>query len=229
VQNNKEIIIELYADGKTEIGDLKEECVELPKSGVLPRFIHRLCGTPATMRVKCFAKAYMQKTGTGKGLKRKAFYARRQGKYNMLNGRAHATVFVVDSEGDLKNQRQELAQGRDLGPKDYPMAVGVAHPCIESWLLADANAIRSTFCLDKQPDLPEKPEDLPAPQRDRKHNPKTVLSAIAGSAQKEMSVADKDRIAAAMDDLDLVKSRCPLGFKPFAEEVETHIRPLFAD
>ena len=227
MQNNTEIIIELYAEGKTEIGNLKEGKVETPRSGVIPRIVHKLCGNPSSMRVKCYGQAYLQKAGIGKGLHQKVRYARRQGIYNMRNGTAHAAVYVVDTEGDFKTKQKEITRGRDLGPKDFPMAVGVAHPCIESWLLADAQALRTALSLDKLPDLPECPELLPAPQKDRKHNPKTVLRDLAGCAQKEISVEEKDRIAAAMNDLELVKNRCPLGFKPFADEVETHIRPLF--
>jgi hypothetical protein len=229
VQNNKEIIIELYADGKTEIGDLKEEKVELPESGVLPRFLHKLCGSPTSMRIKCFGQAFLQKPGIGKGLQKKVQYARRQGIYNMKNGTAHAAVYVVDSEGELKTKKKDLMHGRDLGPKDFPMAVGVAHPCIESWLLCDAHAIQRALNLSEAPPVPETPEDLPAPQKNRENNPKTALRDAAGSLQKEISVDDKDRIAGAMNDLELVKKRCPLGFEPFAEEVEMHIRPLFSN
>ncbi len=38
------------------------------------------------------------------------------------------------------------------------MAIGVAHPCIESWLLADAAAIRRALALPATPKLPAEPE-----------------------------------------------------------------------
>jgi hypothetical protein len=53
------------------------------------------------------------------------------------------------------------------------------------------------------------------------------LARIAGSRKKELSAGEKDRIAAAMNDMELPRARCPLGFAPFADEVEDHICPLF--
>jgi hypothetical protein len=38
---------------------------------------------------------------------------------------------------------------------------------------------------------------------------------------------EKDFIATAMNDMPLVRKRCPQGFAPFADEVENRIRPLF--
>ena len=107
------------------------------------------------------------------------------------------------------------------------MAIGMAHPCIETWLLADAPAIRRALELPETPVVPEKPEELPAPAKDRNRNPKTVLRDIAGCKQGELGSKEKDKIATAMNDMALVRNRCPLGFAPFADEVEQHIRPLF--
>lgn len=46
-------------------------------------------------------------------------------------------------------------------------------------------------------------------------------------SKKELSAKEKDRIAVAVRDLDLIRRRCPLGFGPWAGEVEQRIRPLF--
>jgi hypothetical protein len=107
------------------------------------------------------------------------------------------------------------------------MAVGVAHPCIEAWLLTDAAAIRRALGLSATLDVPENPEELPAPSHDRKRNPKTELVRIAGSMKKELSTEEKDSIATAMNDMRLPRERCPRGFAPFADDVEDRIRPLF--
>ena len=94
-------------------------------------------------------------------------------------------------------------------------------------LLADAAAIRRALALPKNPALPDQPESLPAPREDRKNNPKTALAVLATSAKQELSVAEKEGIAAAMNDMALVRTRCPQGFAPFADEVQQHISPLF--
>lgn len=121
----------------------------------------------------------------------------------------------------------ELNKGRRMEAGEFPLAVGVAHPCIEAWLLADAAAIRRGLELPGNPALPDQPESLPAPRNDRKNNPKTALAALAPSTKRELSVAQKERIAAAMNDMALVRNRCPWGFAPFADEVDQFILPLF--
>ena len=216
---DESVVIEVYGEGKTDVGH--DPAPQRPTNGVVPILLHTLCDKPKRMLVKRYAMPHMiQRKG---GLAQKVRFAKRQAR---LNGSAVA-VFVVDSEGDLTERNRELAKGRAMESGDFPMAVGVAHPCIEAWLLADAAAIRRALELEKTPDVPEHPESLPAPCRDRRSNPKTVLSACTKQDKRELSVAEKERIAAAMNDMDLVRDRCPLGFAPFAAEVDRYIRPLF--
>ena len=163
----------------------------------------------------------------GKGLWQKVRFAKHQAK-----GVSAGAVFVVDSEGGAKQldkTRAQLHKGRDACLSSFPMAVGVAQPCIESWLLADASAIQQGLELETTPDVPEQPEKLPAPcqEKKKKENPKKVLVRIAGVKKEELSAKEKDKIATAMNDMDLVRNRCPQSFAPFAEEVEERIGPLF--
>jgi hypothetical protein len=101
------------------------------------------------------------------------------------------------------------------------MAIGVARPCIEAWLLSDGAALRLALILSRTPELPEEPESLPSNRRDPQH-PKQVLAQIGASSQPQ-----KDAVATRMN-LQDARKRCPLSFEPFAVEVETHIRPLFS-
>ena len=94
-------------------------------------------------------------------------------------------------------------------------------------MLTDAGAIRRGLGLKRSPAVPDRPEELLAPCKDEKNNPKTALVKAASVAQKELSAADKNKIARAMNDMDHVRSKCPLGFAPFADEVQKHICPLF--
>jgi hypothetical protein len=220
VNPEAEVIIEVFGEGKADIRTNVEP--SRPTEGVVPILLHRLCGRPERMRVKCKPLQFL----IGKRLEQKVHFAKRQAHYN----RSDAAVFVLDSEGgetELKATRAALQAGRDRAFPDFPMAVGVAHPCIESWLLADAPAIRRGLELDATPGVPDCPEDLPAPCRDRSHNPKTELCKAAGKSKRELSAAEKDSIAQTMNDMELVRQRCPLGFGPFAEEVEYRICPLF--
>ena len=209
------LIIEVVGEGKADIG-------RRPTEGVVPILTRKLCGKPQRMLVKRRAYAMLQ----GKGRWRKVQFAKRQAHYNKTTD---GVVFVLDSEGDqkkLKGAKKDLEKGRDADGLSIPMAVGVAHPCIETWLLADATAIRRGLDLHESPEVTEEPESLPAPCEDRKRNPKTVLARAAGSAKKELSAKQKDKIATAVNDLELLRQRCPAGFAPFADEVQRHIRPL---
>ncbi len=213
------IVIEVFGEGKTDVGE-DESRPHRPEIGVVPILLHTLCGSPSRMFVKRYGRRFMQSKGS---LKQKVRFAKRQAKYN---AGTVAAVFAVDSDGDLRKTATDLTKGRAMESGDFPMAIGIAHPCIESWLLADAEAIKRGLDLPGDPEVPEEPEKLPAPRRDRSTNPKTVLKQAAGS-RKELSTVEKDKIAAAMRDMARVEQRCPLGFGPFADEVRQYIGPLF--
>ena len=136
-------------------------------------------------------------------------------------------MFVVDSDGNLQKRNDDIVSGRGDAKVPIPMALGVAHPCIETWLLTDETAIRRALDLSATPKVPDQPEGLPAPCQDRRHNPKTELAKAAGVNRGDLSAKEKDAIALAINDVDRLKTRCPLGFAPFADEVDRHIRPLF--
>ncbi len=218
------VVIEVIGEGRTDVGlvENRDEPNEPapPDKGVVPILVHAICGKPAEMLVKRRAYAFLR---DGKTRAQKVQFAKRQALYNKSAG----AVFVLDSEGDLEGRKRELVDGRDREHPKYPMAVGVAHPCIEAWLLADAPAIRRALELPKTPSVPDNPEELPAPSADGNHNPKTVLRQIAGARQGELGSKEKDMIAKAMNDLALLRDRCPAGFAPFADEVENRICPLF--
>ena len=214
------VVIEVFGEGKTDVRPDAEPGP--PSQGVVPILMHRLCGRPPRMRVKRKAVAFLQ----GKGLRQKVRFAKRQARYNRSDG----VVFMMDSEGDeteFTEKKAELEHGRDSGLPDFPMAVGVAQPCIESWLLADATAIRRGLALAATPAVPEHPEALPAPCRDRMNNPKSILCRLSGENKQGLSADEADRVALAMNDMGLVRLRCPLSFAAFAEEIGQRIQPLF--
>lgn len=212
------VVVEIYGEGKTDVGH--SEKPEPPTKGVVPILVHTLCERPGHMLVKRHGMPFLQKQkGT---LPQKVRFAKRQARLNRSDG----GVFVVDSEGDLRSRVRDLNKGRDMESVPFPFAIGVAHVCIESWLLADAVAIRRGLGLAAIPDVPNEPESLPAPRKDRKNNAKVVLARIAGSPKGDLTAERKWTIAAAMDDMPLARRRCPLSFDPFAAEVDRHIRPL---
>ncbi len=161
------------------------------------------------------------------GFDRKLEFVKQQSSYRQDKGESHGLVFVIDSEGGHKKAYRAVADGRDRRYLDLPTAIGVAHPCIEAWLLADPSAIRAGLKLMGDPHVPEDPESLPAPCDDRTNNPKTHLAQCAGQTG-ELTVAQKTAIARCIRDPSPLIVKCRIGFAPFADEVVTHIKPLFA-
>lgn len=213
------VAIHFFSEGKTDLGEGVE--LDTATTGVVPILVRTLCGKPDGMRVRRRRYAHLE----GKGLWQKVRFAKWQAR-----GSSAAAVFVVDSEGDVTVMKKELAElerGRDASGASLPMAVGVAQPCIEAWLLADPSAIRRGLHLANQPNTPDEPEMLPAPCDNPDNNPKTALAAACGSPKGDLAARQKWAITAAMDDMAAVRNRCPQGFDPFADEVEEHIRPLF--
>ncbi len=204
------VVIDIIGEGKTDY------------DAVVPVLLRKLCDEPGNLDCNCRKFSHLE----GKGYKKKFVLAKRRAS---LCGSA-GVVAVVDSEGttaDMKKVLRKLKEARDQTLADFPMAVGVAQPCIEAWLLTDATSIRRALDLSCSPEIPDKPEELQAPQVDRNNNPKTALVKAAGATAKELSVKQKESIAQAINDLQLLRKKCPAGFGPFADEVEGRIKPLF--
>jgi hypothetical protein len=216
-----DVVIEVIGEGKTDVGPLKTPGrIELPTEGVVPILLHKLCGRPTEMRVIRRSFADLQRKG---GLDRKVAFEKVQAPISGYD----AVVFVVDTEGERPDRKRKvMAAGRDEKLPDYPMAIGVAHPCIEAWLLADAPAIARGLGLSDVPQVPQEPEALPAPWKGSGNDPKNELARCAGRG-KPLSSSDTTKIARAIEDPSVIEKNCPLGFAPFAAEVRERIAPLF--
>jgi hypothetical protein len=210
-------VIEIVGEGRTDSGRGGHQ-PDAPTTGVVPVLVHRLCDRPVSMRIRRRPLPFLQ----GKGLWQKVRFAKRQA----FNSGSAGLVFVLDTEGSHPGQLEQLRRGRDFELAVYPAAVGVAHPCIEAWLLSDGAAIMRAMGLGQQPAVPRDPEALPAPRNDRGQNPKTCLGHCAG-LNRPLSSKETTRIAAEIRDLNAIRTRCPISFAPFANEVIGRIKPLF--
>jgi hypothetical protein len=212
-----EPVIEIIGEGKTDRGRGADR-PEPPTTGVLPILVHGLCDRPQAMRVRHRPLPFLQ----GKGLWQKVRFAQRQASSSGSAG----LVFVLDTEGNHPGQLEQLQRGRDSELPEYPTAVGVAHPCIEAWLLVDAAAISRAMGLAQRANVPAEPESLPAPCQDRSQNPKACLARCAG-LNRHLSSAETTRIVQEIRDLNVIRTHCPMSFAPFADEVIGIIRPIF--
>jgi len=105
------------------------------------------------------------------------------------------------------------------------MAVGVAHPCIESWLLADASAIRRGFGLTgPRPVVPPDPEAIPLHDAQGNNQLKMRLAACHPN-NRHPNLAEKSTMAEHLD-FAIAEDRCP-SLLAFATEVRTQIRDRF--
>ena len=168
------LVIEVFGEGKTDVR--KDEGPRRPDRGVVAIVVHTICGRPERMKVKSGPLPFLQ----GRTLSQKVRFAKRQAAYN----RSAGVVVVVDAEGgdrQRKKQWRALDDGRQVDAIPTPVAIGVAQPCIEAWLLADAAAIQQALNLAARPTVPERPEALPAPCEDDRGDPKRVLADAAGT------------------------------------------------
>lgn len=223
------VVIDIYGEGKTDVGTEQTQLLPgVPDQGVIPILVHRLCGEPAAMRVRRFGRPFQMKKG---GLQEKSRLARMQSRDRKADG----LVLVVDADGgDVERaaKRDKLAAGGDQVPDGPPMAVGVAQPCIEAWLLAAVWSRSSDSCRV----VPESsltaalrqfpsPEDLPTDSQSDYH-PKRCLAVSQKQAVQDLGVEKKWQIAREVN-LEIIKRICPKSFGPFAAEVGEKIEPLF--
>ncbi len=208
-----EVVIEICGEGKTDVAKMDDAPV-MADAGVVTVLTRRLCENPPALRVKRTPLMFLQ---GGKPLWQKVWLFKRTVE---INGSA-GCVFVMDTEGTPNPVRTELHRGRDHGSPGFPMAVGVAHPCIEAWLLSDASAVRRGLSLNQRPPVPPDPESLPAPQANRTHNPKTVLAACSPNT-RHPNLAEKTAMAEYLA-LATAEQVCP-SFAAFAVEVRDWIR-----
>lgn len=215
------VFIKFVGEGKADIGPT-DASEGFPTLGVIPTLVHSLCGKPDSMAIRRGPRPFLQKAARW----RRVQLVWSQATQDPI---CAGVVYVVDTEGEnVEILMQEMIASRDSRHHNIPIAIGVAHPCLESWLLADHAAIKKAFDLQSAPQLPDSSETLPAPGRNRELNPKTELVRCAGVQQrKDLSVEQKTLIAREIYDLDRLRDRCPLSFAPFAHEVITHIKPLF--
>lgn len=146
-----------------------------------------------------------------------------------------AAVFHVDSDrpaGDANDWtvcnkhfcevRAEILTGFDDGKNGCFLIPCVPVKMMESWLLADENAI---IAVSPKPNqmvkniAPKKPELLWGDKKNSSSNyPKRVLERVLaeyGLSYNRSTMAD----ISYEQDLDLVKERCEISFQPFYEDI----------
>jgi hypothetical protein len=198
----------LVGEGPTDIGEL---AVEYPyrdgREGFLQPLIRTMIGGPCEFdgtAIKLLGKKTVKTKPTAR--KRKADHA-------MLVAHAMESellVYSIDSDHHFEERRSDLQTRFQDGP--VPFAIAMPKESIEAWALADSNAVAAAGGAPP----PNHPEELwgHSHQPDSSH-PKSVLRRLFNGTLERDTYA---QIAANARPSELC-SRCPVSFRPFADEV----------
>jgi hypothetical protein len=119
-----------------------------------------------------------------------------------------AIVAVIDEDGDSKRIHAfDAAQESSLFC--VPRAFGIAIRTFDAWMLADETALSAVLACQ----IPT--QTSPEAMRD----PKSVCQKLRDVSESQLSQTDMYQQIAARVRIDSLESRCPQGFKPFADRV----------
>jgi len=197
--NERPVRVLLVAEGEHE------------RSGALENLVERLGGgeasfTPARVsddRVHAFH-------GTGDGHTKRALgwleWARQE-EYDAL-------ILLIDQDRPEEKRSEQIRKAQEYWDPDepasnLPRAMGVAIKMFDAWMLADENAL--TEVLGCTVARQRNPETI--------RKPKKVCQKLLENGVNQMAQRDMYAEIALRLDLGILSSRCPKGFRPFAERV----------
>ena len=116
-----------------------------------------------------------------------------------------ALVFLIDQDGQRERSRQ-IQEAQNSVLSQLPRAMGVAIRVFDAWMLADEKALTDVLgcVVPRQPD----PEVI--------RDPKGICAGLLADGRNQMAQHEMYAEVACRIDVDIVSSRCPTGFRPFA-------------
>jgi hypothetical protein len=207
----------IACEGRHESGDRLDVALR-PDSDLpaLPQLVHRVLSGPAGVEYTCMPFTKVRHV-PGKGHK----WGRKVMRLILLAKARGFDAAVVLIDRDRKKDRERLIplqEGRNgmTGPFP-PCAVGTAVETFDAWMICDENAAEKAGG-DKTKCRPE-PENLDGKEGTGKH-PKDISAIIFGSGE---NLGGKYAVVARYADLNLLSRRCPQGFTPFKQDIESRI------
>lgn len=189
----------IVAEGVHELGDDKNE-------GSLVKLIRRLAGdTDYTHRCRPIKTFERRVHGKGNRLTKKLVAIQQ----DAAKEGAEAVVILIDCDGD-SDRITAVGEAQKNDITNLPRAIGVAVETYDAWFLADHNSLGNVLKsrVDQQP----QPEEM----ADAKSRVRELINTSGHSiAQRELY-----RVLAETLDIEILKIRCPRGFKEFATRVE---------
>jgi len=186
---------------------------EHERSGALENLVRRLGGNDArfTARPACDTSVH-GRHGEGKGMggsaKRALAWLREAWKdYDAL-------IYLIDDDGGEDKRNEQIRKAQEFSDLNVPAsclprAMGVAIKMFDAWILADEKALTEVLgcTVARQRD----PETIDEPKR--------VCERLLANGANEKAQRKMYAEVALRLDIDVLTSRCPKGFKPFAERV----------
>jgi hypothetical protein len=123
-----------------------------------------------------------------------------------------ALILLIDHDG-RDERREQIQRAQESSLSRLPRAMGVAVRAFDAWMLADEKALTEVLgsAVSRQPD----PETI--------HDPKGVCANLLARSQNQMAQSEMYARIARRVAIDLLSSRCPMGFGLFAR----HVRQVF--
>jgi len=186
---------------------------EHERSGALENLVRRLGGNDASFTARPANDASVhgrrgEGTRMGGSAKRALAWLREAWKdYDAL-------IYLIDDDEGEDKRKEQVREAQEFWKLDVPAshlprAMGVAIKMFDAWMLADEKALSDVLgcAVARQHD----PETV--------GQPKKVCGRLLERGANQMAQREMYAQIASRLDIDILTSRCPKGFKPFAERV----------
>ena len=184
---------------------------EHEQGGALENLLRRLGGKEAKFVFDCVRRDDIHAHhGKGPGYIKRALRWLKEAKRREMD----ALILLVDQDHPEYRRSEQVREAQEYcNPKvpafNLPRAMGVAIKMFDAWMLADEKALTEVLgcTVARQRD----PETI--------GKPKKVCERLLESGTNAMAQRKMYAEVALRLDIDILTSRCPKGFRPFAEYV----------
>ncbi len=180
------------------------------RSGALENLLKRLGGEQAIFEFERVSDNRIHAVhGKGRGYIKRALRWLMEAQKRGVD----ALILLIDEDGQ-RERIMEISDAQGSTLSLLPRALGVAIRTFDAWMLADEKALTRVlgYAVSTQPE----PEGI--------RNPKELCMRLLADGPNQMAQSQMYAEVSCQMDLDVLCTRCPSGFSPFA----AHVRAVFA-
>jgi hypothetical protein len=178
------------------------------RAGAMENLIKRLGGDKADLEFdRVSNNAVHAWNGTGPGHFKRALGWLKEAERRGID----ALIFLIDDDQKKEERRsKQITDAQNFeGVSRLPRGMGVAIRTFDAWMLADEKVLSDVLgCVVARQSEPETIRD-----------PKQVCAGLLTNGQNQMAQSEMYARIAQRLDVAVLVSRCPSGFRPFAERV----------